>query len=180
MYMKRRYFIGIIAICLFYACQGNSDLKSVKKMIGAQLYFPENLTAILNGKDTMPLNILYHNSKLVVWYDSTECSSCRIRHLFAWNDIISYANSLGNDFDVIFIFSPSYKDAENVNTALHSNQFGHTIYIDSERDFYRQRVKLPKRDYLRCFLLDKNNKVVLVADFGDTRPVISEIPVHYC
>ena len=56
------------------------------------------------------------------------------------------------------------KDAQRVSIALKVNQLDYPVFIDQYATFVHQNPNLPKNQQLHSFLLDKNNRVVLVGN----------------
>jgi len=136
--------------------------KQLEKFIGTEISFPENMQANLQGRDTLILsNALM---KMVVWYDSIVCSSCHIQQIHEWNEIVQYADSIGDVFDLVFIFSSKARDLYNVNIAMRKAVFKHPVYIDKGNYFHKNNPDIPSDNRLHTFLLDVNNKVILVGN----------------
>ena len=102
--------------------------------------------------------------KLVIWNDSLICGSCLAGKMNEWEEIVTYAQSLDQCFKIIYLFTPKKEDLNRLNVALKTNQFDYPVFIDQSATFVKQNSKLPKNWQLHSFLLDKNNKVVLVGN----------------
>jgi hypothetical protein len=118
--------------------------------------------AYWKGKDTLLPDFVKIPTKLMVWYDSQGCTSCEADKMYMWGDIANFADSLAQWFNIIFLFTPKNEDIQGVVMALKREQFDYPIFIDQNGTFVKQNPKLPKNRQLHSFLLDKNNRVVLV------------------
>ena len=146
---------------LFSSCNRNSLEKQLANFIGKEIFFPENLQANLKGRDTL-IHLTNAPMKMVVWYDSVGCTACRMQHIYEWGEIIHYVNDIRDVFDLVFIFSPKSSDLHNVKIDLRTSGFKYPAYIDKENLFRKKNPGIPADERLHTFLLDENNKVILV------------------
>lgn len=157
-------FSNIVLVLLFFAaisCKGGIK-KDLERFIGQEVVLPRNMLAFENGKDTLLVNSVCKDVKFVVWYDSTGCSSCRLKELWQWEEYADYATSGGFDFHVIL--SPSGKNAQNVDIVVRSQRAPFVVYKDYESEFYAMNPEMPTNQALHTFLLDKDNKVVIAGN----------------
>jgi len=130
--------------------------------MGQKITISSDLNVVWNGKDTVLTDFTKAPAKLVVWTDSLGCTSCRASKMSEWNSIIVYADSIAQWFNIIFLFTPKKEDIDRVNIALKADKFDYPVFVDQNANFVKQNPKLPKNRQLHSFLLDKNNKVVMV------------------
>jgi hypothetical protein len=130
--------------------------------MGQHFILSSDLSAIRKGKDMSQTNISEVPVKLVVWYDSLSCGSCEVSRMYAWNEITAYADSLSQWFNILFIFTPKRGDLQRINETLLYNTFDYPVILDRNSTFVKLNPKLPKNRKLHTFLLDKENRVVLV------------------
>lgn len=100
--------------------------------------------------------------KLVVFTDSTQCSSCFIGHLSIWNDLLEWEDSGLLDF--IFIVEPKFGEHQRIAELLHSSILNHSVYLDTYNSFRLSNPQLPQNSIYHTFLLDNDNHVVIVGD----------------
>ena len=151
-----------VSVFMLISCQNHSNLQaSMEEFVGKELFLPEDLRLCADSVDNSEI----HN-KLIVWFDSTECGSCRMNRLYEWNDdpVVHYAQGLKGKFDVILIFSPKKQDARSLKFTLEGYDVSFPVIIDENGDFLRLNPHLPEDKRLHSFLLDKDNKVVLVGN----------------
>jgi len=79
-----------------------------------------------------------------------------------WEEMATYADSLSQWFSIIYLFTPQKEDVNRLNILLKSDKFDYPVFIDFNGSFVKQNPKIPKNRQLHSFLLDKNNKVVLI------------------
>ena len=134
----------------------------MKKFKDQEITLSQSLTAIWRGKDTVLNDFANVPIKLIVWHDSLLCGSCEISKMSAWNETIKYADSLAQWFRLIYLFTPKKGEYRRLIMALKADRFDYPVFIDHNATFIKQNLNLPKNRQLHSFLLDKNNKVVLV------------------
>ena len=66
--------------------------------------------------------------------------------------------------NVYFIFSPSTEELANIRLSLSASRFYHPIYVDTSGIFIRENPHLPHNPLFHTFLLDEDNRVVLVGN----------------
>ena len=159
----RLLFITFI-VPLLYSCTNNRLVKEVELFTGKHIILSSDLRTVYNGKDTVLANFTEVPIKLIVWYDSLVCSSCQVSQMHEWCDIINYSDSLAQWFSIVYIFSPKYEDMDNVNMLLKVDKLSYPVFIDPNTTFVRENPELPQNNQLHSFLIDRNNKVVLIGN----------------
>ena len=154
--------ITIITSCFLVSCANKGLIKDVEQLMQQQITFSSDFSIIYNGKDTTLTGFTEAPIKMVVWYDSLGCSSCEVSKMYVWKDIVSYADSLSQWFSIVYLYTPKKESLRNVIWFLQADRFNYPIFIDQNSTFVKLNPKLPKNRQLHTFLLDKNNKVVMV------------------
>ena len=99
---------------------------------------------------------------VVSYMDSTICSSCRIG---SWIRFVEELESINPKVGSLLILSPSIKNTDDF-LQLRINSIPYCI--DYGDEIYKQN-NIPKEDLFRTFLLDKDNKVILIGN-----PILKE------
>lgn len=102
--------------------------------------------------------------KYVIYNDSLDCTSCALNKMYLWNDFIEYAKPYNGRLKYYFIFSPSRKDCKNVELILKEDNLDYPILLDTLNEFVKLNPHLPKNRVLHTFLLDEDNRVILVGN----------------
>jgi len=157
-------FSYILPLLIFCSCTNNRLVKEIEQFMGQQIIVPVDLNAVWSGRDTVLIDFTEVPAKLVVWYDSLMCHTCQVSRMSDWNNIVEYADSLSQWFSVIYLFTPPKEDVSKVNASLKADKFDYPVFIDLNADFVRQNPQLPQSRQLHSFLLDRNNKVVLLGN----------------
>ena len=158
--------IQILVIIHFSSCknvQYEDAAKIVKEWTGKEIKFPKGISCTSMGTDTACVDLYSNNYKILLYVDSNGCTSCRL-NLAGWKKIINESDTVfSNPPGFIFFFQPKQKDEKELQHILRSNAFRHPVYIDKENEIDKLN-KLPSRTEYQCFLLDKDNKVIMVGD----------------
>jgi len=157
-------YLCVFPLFILCSCTNNRLVKDVERFKGQEIIIPADLDAVWNGRDTILTGFTEAPIKLVVWYDSLGCTSCEANKMHVWDNIANYADSLSQWFNIVYLFSPKREDLYHVRAVLKREKFDYQVFIDKDATFVKQNSKLPKNRQLHSFLLDKNNKVVLVGN----------------
>lgn len=116
-----------------------------------------------------PDSMIRHNTsdaelKVVVYSDSTECTGCYIKQLNLWNDLIGIEERSKGKVVFIFIMDVNPKDCNMVYNALYTSALKHSVYIDTLHIFRRENKQIPDNKLFYTFVLNKDNKVVLIGN----------------
>jgi hypothetical protein len=150
----------LLAVALVF-CNGglNRDLAA---FMGQRVSLPAGLPAYLNGKETPPSEQRRDEIKFVVWYDSSGCSSCRLKELWQWEEYATYSRDAGIDFRVVL--SPNRENILSAKMAIGSQKPPFFVYTDNDGKMYELDPKMPDNVALHVFLLNKDERVVLAGN----------------
>ena len=157
-----RFILILFAFLSIPSCTHKQFVKNAAKIMGQQITLPTDMNTTWQGRDTVLTGYLEAPIKLIAWYDSLGCASCRVGKMSDWDNIVAYADSLSQWFSVIFLFTPKEEHLQRMKLALQTDKFDYPVFIDRHATFIKQNPNIPKHPQLHSFLLDKNNKVVIV------------------
>ncbi len=166
--MKRN--IGFLIVILLAgislcSCNRYKLRHKLTLMQGQTVSIPQNLQPVYQGQDT--LFNLNENAltRLIIYYDSVGCASCRVNRLATWDGIVLLSKAYRGNFEPIFIFAPGKAKIKDLKIALEGSFFEYPVWIDTASLFLKQNPFIPADDdRFHTFLLDKSNRVVLVGD----------------
>lgn len=165
--MNFKYIFVAFIICMNISCKQSTIKNQIKQFISTEITIPTDMNIVINGVDSVTeAPILINNSiaKMIIFYDSTLCSPCKISYIKEWDEFIVISKALQGQFEPIFIFSPAENKLNELQISLKVNKLDYPIFIDSKGLFQSQNPRLPFDKKLHTFLVDKNNRVVLVGD----------------
>ncbi len=153
----------IISIC---SCGDNSKRKIAGTIRGMQehvLTIPNDLIAIRNGDIRSMTESASIRHRLIVYYDSTDCTSCNISHLHDFHPLFSADSSLAS-FQLLVIFSPIAKENKLTVEEICYKAFPYTVYVDTLGSFARLNPFLPESSLYHTILCDEKGKILLVGN----------------
>ena len=123
-----------------------------------EVIIPHNIIFKSITTDTISKYIFNHSYKILVYVDSVGCTGCRLG-LVDWKAFIDRCQSKG--YDVGFLFVIQSSDYTKFEQKLEIEKFTYPVIYDLT-DKFNSLNKFPEDDKFRTFLLDKDNKVVLI------------------
>lgn len=161
--MKNIAFLLCI-LNLFISCQedmGTHIERLVQEWQGKEIRFPEKLTFTRYVNDTIEYYIPKSKNKIVTYVDSIGCISCKLQ-LPKWKEFIRLVDSVTNKtVPILFFFQP--KDNDELRYYLQRDSFSFPVCIDTQHRF-NSLNHFPSEMMFQTFLLDKDNKVVVIGN----------------
>lgn len=161
------YFLVLFGSLFCFSCsQKNGQDKKLEAELRAfkekAIIFPDNMEAkICEGKTPLDTTLLNRTSKMVVYVGPDGCTDCKLRSLMPLYMFI-LENRHRDNFGVVVIVHS--EDREATETVLTELRFRHTVFYDVDGSFKRLNPQLPDSEHFHTFLLNKENKVVLIGN----------------
>lgn len=155
----------LILLCwvafLCCGCDRVSVSREVKHFIGKQISFSDKINYY---KGFNPYYNKHEDScgSLVFWFDKNECATCRLSSLDKLRGLFDYCRDSVPCIEVKIIFTPSPEKRETFLDFVENNEFEYPFYIDDQDLFRKDNMDIPLDPLYHVFLLDSNEKVVLV------------------
>ena len=162
--MKPLDLIILLLTIFLSACQDKQKeiiTLLVKEWQGKQILFPENMVFTRFASDTTNFVIPTSDYKVLVFVDSIGCTSCKLQ-LSRWKEFIRYTDSISQK-NIPFLFFFQFDDQWEIYSLLIRENFDKPICLDRS-DSLNQLNHFPKDIRFQVFLLDKNNKVVVIGN----------------
>lgn len=160
-------YIVIFLVILLSSCNKTTKKSIAKKMLiewtGKEIKF-FNKTGCLKIDSAVPCSeINKENYKILLYVDSMGCASCHLP-LREWKKIIQESDTLfSKKLQFIFLFQLKHDGEKEIKQLLKTNGFFYPIFLDIDNKTFNLN-NFPKEQEYQCFLLDKNNKVVMVGN----------------
>ncbi|MFW5700282.1 MAG: hypothetical protein ACOCWM_01220 [Cyclobacteriaceae bacterium] len=164
-------FPAILLVVFVFSSTGckkqsrKAEAKSiVKEWIGKEIKFPDDFQCNLSGKDTSYMlcaDLLESEFKILSYVDSTGCTDCKLQ-LIEWDYLINELNYVQGD-KLSFLFFLHPKDITELQLLIQRNNFQHPVFIDTKNEINLMN-KFAKQSKYHCFLLDKNNKILVIGN----------------
>jgi hypothetical protein len=169
--MTTSNFLKIFLLLLSFsaiACKKDNKCVEVEEFVnewlGREIFFPSNFQCNIKGKDTSSTpceELLQKEFKVLIYIDSTGCSDCRLR-LFYWKKIIEESDTLfGNRLGFMFFIQP--KNIKELSFLLRKDDYALPVFIDTNNEINKIN-QFPEQQEYQAFLLNKNNRVLIVGN----------------
>lgn len=163
--VKGGIIILIVACWVFCGCKSNKSSTEIEKTVqewtGKEIFFPKNISCKSIDKDTLCVSPDSTPYKILIYTDSTGCTSCKL-NLYKWNTIIEEVNNEMTDLvNFQFYFHP--KNIEELFFLFRKDSFKYSCYIDVDNQLDKIN-HFPRNSKFQTFLLDKYNKVVCIGN----------------
>lgn len=163
----RLIFVPLIACitCLFFAgCHKNQDIRDeIILMQSAKVTIDEDSMLCVNG-DSIFMEQQTPQFRLVVYVDSSECSSCSINKLKYWKTYLSKYNK--KYIQMLILLEAKKSEVQRIESDITSaelnNIINNIIFIDSNFVFRHKNPHIPHNSIFHTFLLNESDSVILV------------------
>lgn len=162
-YHITRVIASLLLLTIISSCAERRKVKDIMlEFVTSDIIIPGDLDCIFNAETSMSCLDTLKSKKLIMYYDSLDCSSCRISHLFDIYPLYTMADT--SDFSVVTIFSPKRSDVENVRFQLMLNNHAIPVYLDKNGSFAQFNNCIPTDQRFHSFLIDETAKPVFVGN----------------
>lgn len=160
-----KYLNLIILLLFLFSCQDkkkNEIKRLVSEWQGKEIIFPDTMVFTIFGTDTVNYEIPSNtNYKVLIYVDSIGCTSCKLQ-LSQWKKMINYTDSITRK-KLPYLFFFHSKDYKETHYLLKRDNFDLPVCIDKQ-DILNKTNRFPNNIMFQTFLLDKNNKVVVIGN----------------
>lgn len=158
------YPVIVFLFCIFISC-GNTNRQMADLVMdwqGKEILFPNNLQFMELNNDSICLS-KYNNCqyKILDYTDTNGCVGCRLR-LYQWKDFIKELDSVANNQVVVFKYVYT-KKLQDTKFEFFRADYKHPVCFDLD-DSLNKLNHFPENEHLHCFLLDENNRVLIVGN----------------
>lgn len=162
----KRIFIAIIFLIIICSCSSNDETnRLMKKMYGSYVNISlDSMKCWCPRNDNYTCMDCDSKLTLVSYFDTSDCSLCYLQHLELWNDFVKMEKDYRGIIRFLFIIESRNGEGDLLYEQLGLTNLKHCIYIDVNKTFYRNNLQIPPNRLFHTFLLDQNNRVVLVGD----------------
>jgi hypothetical protein len=162
--MKNVFFITLFTLTLLISCQSAQEREAkqiVNEWIGKKILLDSQTFSSTNGNDTLCPEIMEKPYKILLYVDTTGCTSCNLK-LIEWKNLIDEIDSIAPG-KVGFVFLLNSKNKKEIISLFNSFNINYPIIIDST-DAINKANHFPSKPSYRCFLLDRNFKVLAIGN----------------
>ncbi len=102
------------------------------------------------------------SAKVLVYYNAEGCTPCRLKQLFEWHALMQDLGAADSTCRFLYLLNTSATTVDEIEVALYGSRFDYPVFLDTAGVFERSNPGLPANPVFHTFLLDRENRVVLV------------------
>ena len=156
-----------IGCCILTACNTHKEnvQKALKKLQSSAIAIPYERMECW-ASDSVIEDKPWNNArlKLVHYVDSATCSTCYLQKVAIYGLLFGMETQSNNEFYNVFIINPNIIAKKKLVSDFSSKLIPQTIFVDTANVFMELTPNLPPESMFHTFLLDENNKVILVGN----------------
>lgn len=158
------FFICLCVLALSLTGCEKARLRSqVKKLMGSTIVLPEKVTCVEEGEIYPMPDSLRGRAKLIVYIDTTECTTCRITHLGRYVKLFDLSREKGS-FEVMLLLANVNLYGVPVIRYLSDLGMECAIYVDEDNSFLGQNPSIPNDQRLHAFFVDDAGTPLCIGD----------------
>lgn len=165
------YLFALSVILLYvFTTSCNSDHKireGIENMQSSRIQLFQDSMLCINEDETINAKE-QQLLKLVLFVDSSECSSCNIKKLWEWPPYLKSFDGL-DAFKFLVVLEVKSRDLEYSKERLKITGIRTPVFFDTLFVFRRHNPQIPDNRMFHTFLLDESDSVLLVGN-----PLINE------
>lgn len=156
---------GLLVLTLgITACHNNNRATiahTVEQWQGRTVQMPQGAVFTVQTRDTVSIDMYAPSHKVLVYVDSTGCTSCRLQ-LHEWKKFIAEVDSAtGGHVPFLFFLSP--KSVKEARFITRRDDFTYPICVDMQNRLDSLN-HFPKEEMFHTFLLDGENRVAVIGN----------------
>lgn len=153
-----------VLLFVFFSCK-ETEKEELARLVtawqGKEIEFPPEMVFTRYIKDTVDYQVPESDYKVLIYTDESGCVACKSQ-LDKWKLFMAEVDSIGEK-PVPFLFFFDHTDKREVHFLLIQSQFDLPVCVDQEGQLNKLN-QFPKDRGFDTFLLDKNNKVVVIGN----------------
>lgn len=162
-----RHFLFIVVFCLLAVaptgCKRAQLRAQLKELMASTIVLPEKVLCVYNN-ETYPMpDSLRSRPKLIVYIDSTECSTCQISHFWEYQDVFDLSSQTGL-FDVMILMWDTNFESIPIERYLCDQNLAIPVYVDKSRRFLSDNPVIPDDARMHCLLVDGTGRPKFVGN----------------
>ena len=165
---------GILLIAFFCflavaatGCKKAQLRRQLKELMGATIVLPEKITCVYNGEVYPMPDSLREKAKLIIYIDSTECSTCRISSFWKYRELYDLSTET-RKFILLLLMGNTSFESIPLQEYLCDSGIVFPVYVDNLNSFLRINPAIPSDRRMHSFLIDCSGHAVFVGDPGSS------------
>ena len=160
-----KLYTYILLSLLLVGCDKFASVETkISRMKEKPIILPLDSMDVWTPHERISIDASKSKYKMIVYLDTTNCSSCALKHMFVWNDFLQYSEEHDDILDFVFIVEARRGEDKSLKDMMYMTTLKHSIYIDNNQVFTRNNPSVPSETMFHTMLLNKNINVILVGD----------------
>jgi len=162
-----RWMVMLIFPCLLLGCKTTDKddptqqaRELVSRWQGQQIQMVETLPCRILGRDTLAGDLFRRPCKILVYVDSAGCTSCRMQPQ-EWGALFGEMQPVQDRVSVLFVFETPQREELDLMFLRYGLRYP---YFQDRDEQFRKANDFPEDMTSQVFLLERDNKVVLVGN----------------
>ncbi|MDR0537956.1 MAG: hypothetical protein LBH04_07970 [Tannerellaceae bacterium] len=161
----------MLIILFLYSCSSKGNRQNITRLLHEwsekEIVFSEQPVFIRFTKDDAEIDTvdcltsLKSEYKVLIYVDSTGCTACKLK-LPVWKDFMTEVDSIA-DKQIPFLFFFHSNDLAELRYLFLSEVFDYPVCVDTG-DELNQINQFPKIEAFHVFLLNRDNKVIVIGN----------------
>ena len=165
---QRRIVRVVLCLSVLLSCLGCTDkdriAHDIQQLVSHKVEVPYGRLVAYRGHNPYKDYSQKAPLKLIVYVDSTECSSCYIGNIRKWEPLLDSLWVYKDILRVTILLSPSESERGLAFEKLKYSKFKYPLCIDTCNAFASANKHIPANKVCHIFLLDEDNEVILVGN----------------
>lgn len=167
-----RRILLIIVLCFLAVastgCKKAQLRRQLKELMSSTIVLPEKITCVYNGEVFPMPDSLRDKPKLIVYIDSTECTTCRISHFWEYQDMFDLSAQT-EAFEVMLLLCNTEFELIPLPRYLSDQNLIYPVYVDTDKVFLKEKPFIPADTRMHSLLVDGTGRPMFVGDPSRSR-----------
>jgi hypothetical protein len=162
-----RRILLLVMLCLLAVattgCKKARLRAQLKELMGSTIVLPEKISCVYNGEVFPMPDSLRDRPKLIVYIDSTECTTCRISRIEMYRPLYNIANETQR-FSLLLLLANKDLSGIPLIQYLRDMEIDMILYVDNDNRFSELNSVMCSDSRLHSVLVDETGKPQVVGD----------------
>lgn len=160
------------AFILVPSCARMELKREMKRFMASEIVLPAEMEKSQGGAIVPVHREELSGPKMVVFIDSTECTSCRLSKLMVYDSVERLSEESGN-FRLVVLISAKKGEEAKIRDLLSHSEIPFPVYLDSGREFRGHNPSVPDDSRFHSFFLDGSGRPILIGDPSGSASMMS-------
>lgn len=166
--MKCIYIIlSFLLVCCLSACDNHKKkaVENVKRMQSTPITLSFN-KMVCWSEDYLGTIDLCKGAKLklVHYIDSAQCTTCYLQSVVQDDNLLRIEKASRNQFINVFVIEPGERRKKILQSDYKHGLLPKLVFVDTAHVFVKENSNIPEEIIYHTFLLDENDRVLLVGN----------------